>query len=153
MTTRRELQDAVMAAGRASTTAGVLLHTAVAERVGLNSTDTRALDLLLREGPMTAGELATHTGLASASVTALIDRLEQRGFAHRDRDPHDRRRVVVRPDPDGPMQLMAHLEPFLTGLVERLQTYDDKELAAIARYMHEAAELARAEAIRLSALP
>lgn len=72
-----------------------MLHGTVADRVGLSTSDLKALDLLQRRGPLTAGDLATHTGLATGSVTSLIDRLEQRRFVRRARDPADRRRVVV----------------------------------------------------------
>jgi DNA-binding MarR family transcriptional regulator len=65
---------------------------AVADALGINRTDMRCTDILEREGAVTAGYLAEATGLTTGTV---IDRLEQRGFARRVRDPHDRRRVLV----------------------------------------------------------
>jgi DNA-binding MarR family transcriptional regulator len=55
----------------------------------------RCLDVLEREGPVTAGYLAEVTGLTTGSITTVIDRLERHGFARRVRDPADRRRVLV----------------------------------------------------------
>src|SRR5262249_13000681 len=78
-----ELIEELMAAGRAMSTATVMFHAAVAENVGLSSTEDKAVELLDRFGPLTAGELVEHSGLTSASVTALIDRLERKGFAKR----------------------------------------------------------------------
>jgi DNA-binding transcriptional ArsR family regulator len=45
---------------------------------------------------MTAGELARATGLTTVSITGVADRLEEAGFVRRERDPRDRRRVVIR---------------------------------------------------------
>ncbi|MEZ4240666.1 MAG: MarR family transcriptional regulator [Myxococcota bacterium] len=150
MPTRRDtLLDDVMRAGRESTTAGVLLHTVVAQQIGLNATDTRSLDLLLRLGPMSAGDLSAHTGLTTASVTTLVDRLERRGLVRRERDPADRRRVVVRAEPEAATVFAERLTPFLVRLTELLADYDDDALAAIARYLRDAAGLAREEAARI----
>lgn len=140
-----------MDAGRESTTAGVLLHTVIAQQIGLNATDTRALDLLARRGPMTAGELSTHTGLTSASVTSLVDRLERRELVKRQRDPADRRRVVVQALPEAGSAYAHLLMPFLGRIAQALEGYSDEELAGIARYLREAAVVAREAAVQVGA--
>jgi DNA-binding MarR family transcriptional regulator len=66
-----------------------------AQRLGVNRTDLNCLDIIQRIGPLTAGELATETGLTTGAVTAVIDRLEGAGYARRLRDDEDRRRVIV----------------------------------------------------------
>jgi DNA-binding MarR family transcriptional regulator len=63
--------------------------------LGINRTDGRCLDVIDREGPITAGTLAERSGLTTAAVTAVLDRLERVGYARRVRDPGDRRRVLV----------------------------------------------------------
>jgi len=97
---RAELLAQLETAGRAQSAATVMFHTAVAARQGLSATEEKALDLLERHGPLTAGELARHSGLAPASVTGLINRLERKGFARRVRNPNDRRSVLVEIDRD-----------------------------------------------------
>lgn len=92
---RDEVIERLETAGREHSTATVLFHSALADRFGLNATDSKTMDLIARLGPLTAGQIAQHTGLASASVTALIDRLEEKGFVRRVRDVADRRRVIV----------------------------------------------------------
>jgi DNA-binding MarR family transcriptional regulator len=62
--------------------------------LGLNPADLRSLDWL-SEGPMTASRLAEATGLSAAATTAMIDRLERKGFVVRRRDAGDRRQVLV----------------------------------------------------------
>lgn len=74
-----------------------MLHSAIAQRFELTATNLKALGFLGRLGALT-GEIAQHTGLATASVTSLIDRLEKRGFVHRVRDQKDRRKVFVEID-------------------------------------------------------
>src|SRR5580692_9536056 len=94
---RSQLIAALSDAGRESSTATVLLHTAITDRIGLSASDTKTLDVLLRQGPCTAGELARHTGLTTPSVTSLIDRLEAKRLVRRVADAADRRRVIVKP--------------------------------------------------------
>src|SRR5262249_9937903 len=78
--------------------ATIMFHQAVADRLGMNVTDHKCADILERNGPMTAGELAERTGLTSGAITGVIDRLEQAGFARRAKDPGDRRRVIIEPN-------------------------------------------------------
>ena len=74
----------------------VLYQDAVARWAGLNSTDLQCVGLLTLNGPATPGELAEWSGLtAGGAITTVIDRLEKAGVVTRDRDPNDRRRVIV----------------------------------------------------------
>jgi DNA-binding MarR family transcriptional regulator len=58
----------------------VFFHSVISEQIGMGPTDEKTM-LILSGGPLTAGEIAKHTGLTTASVTSLIDRLEAKGFA------------------------------------------------------------------------
>src|SRR5918911_3101914 len=49
----------------------------------------------LSEGPRRITELAELEGLAQPTVTLLVGRLEERGWVKRQRDPDDRRAVLV----------------------------------------------------------
>jgi DNA-binding MarR family transcriptional regulator len=95
---RAALLENLAEAGRRHSDATVMLHSAIAQRFELTATDLKALGFLDRLGALTAGEIAQHTGLATASVTSLIDRLEKRGFVRRVRDQKDRRKVFVEID-------------------------------------------------------
>lgn len=80
-----------------------------AERLGINLTDLRCLDIVEQHGGgrpapeatgdeplgITAGELAEEAHLTTGAVTAVLDRLERAGYARRVRDPADRRRVRI----------------------------------------------------------
>ncbi len=80
---------------RAAHSAVDQMDDAAARALGVNRTDGRCLDIIDREGPVAAGRLAEASGLTTAAVTAVIDRLERAGYARRVADPHDRRRVLV----------------------------------------------------------
>ena len=80
---------------RAAQSATDRFDQAVADSLGLNRTDMRCVDILDREGRLTAGQLADHVGLTTGAVTTLVDRLERAGLARRVRDSEDRRRVYV----------------------------------------------------------
>jgi DNA-binding MarR family transcriptional regulator len=66
-----------------------------AERLGVNPTDHRCLDILDQRGPLTASALADALGLSRTATTAVIDRLEARRYVRRRRNRADRRQVLV----------------------------------------------------------
>jgi DNA-binding MarR family transcriptional regulator len=85
---------------------------AVGRALGLNPADLRCLDWLA-DGPKSAGELASGTGLSSAATTTLIDRLERKGFVARVRDPNDRRRVLAEMTPAGQERVGRYYGPLV----------------------------------------
>jgi DNA-binding MarR family transcriptional regulator len=66
-----------------------------AAKLGVSVTDLNCLNIVESRQGLTAGELATESGLTTGAVTAVIDRLERAGFARRVRDERDRRKVKV----------------------------------------------------------
>ncbi|MFE3441747.1 MarR family winged helix-turn-helix transcriptional regulator [Nocardia sp. NPDC059180] len=62
---------------------------------GVAVTDIVALGHLFVQGPQSPTELAARLHVTTASVTELVDRLEQRGWTSRGPHPHDRRRILV----------------------------------------------------------
>ncbi len=64
--------------------------------LGLGLSDFGILEVLLHKGPLNVQELGAKVMLTSGSMTAALDRLEQRGLITRDEDENDRRVRVVR---------------------------------------------------------
>jgi DNA-binding transcriptional ArsR family regulator len=95
---RAQLAIAFIAAVRKTGSLFHLMSQAAADKIGVNTTDLNCLNILSFGGQMTAGELARATGLTTASITGVVDRLEQAGFVRRERDARDRRRVVIHLD-------------------------------------------------------
>jgi DNA-binding MarR family transcriptional regulator len=142
---RAETLERLARVGREHSDATVLFHATIAALMNLHPTDYKVLGILERVGPMSAGEIARASGLATASVTDLIDRLEEKGFARRVRDDRDRRRVVVEPVGDraaAAAKLFASTRRSLAQLFER---YTERELAVIADFLARNAERLRKE--------
>jgi DNA-binding MarR family transcriptional regulator len=92
---KRKVFQELISEVRMSQNATARFDQAVAEALGVNRTDMRCIDVLDREGPVTAGRLAEVTGLSTGAITTVIDRLERAGLARRLLDSRDRRRVLV----------------------------------------------------------
>ncbi|MBB6174927.1 DNA-binding MarR family transcriptional regulator [Nocardiopsis mwathae] len=93
---------------RVGASLAVRFHAALAAHAGVNITDVTCLGALDKNGPMTPGELADHTGLSrGGAITAVVDRLERAGFVQRRRDSRDRRKVIVELLRDGAYARLA----------------------------------------------
>ncbi|MER5422690.1 MarR family winged helix-turn-helix transcriptional regulator [Streptosporangium roseum] len=141
---RERLLAALVEAGREHSNTAVMFHTAVSARMGLGMTEEKTLDLLQRLGPLAAGEIAEHSGLAPASVSGLIDRLERKGFVRRIRDTEDRRRVIVEIRYDSIAGFGALFEDLVRGLEGLYATYTDEQLELILDFLRRSAEVQRA---------
>lgn len=156
MSTRRKRQallDALKSAGRDHSDATVLFHHTISRRLGLEGSDGKTMSLLERDGPMSAGEIARRTGLASASVTNLIDRLEQKGFVRRTRDPRDRRTIIVEPTEEGVAAFVPFFASTRAGVTRMWAHYSDDELAVILDFLTRNAERLREETEKLTGTP
>jgi DNA-binding MarR family transcriptional regulator len=143
---RRELLVAFIEATRRAGSLMQLMSQAAAERIGINATDLNCLNILSFSGAMTAGQLAQATGLSTASITGVVDRLEQAGYARRERDADDRRRVTVRLAVDAARRDVAPVfAPVLAAWRELAADYTDDELELIAEFQRKAASAMSAQ--------
>lgn len=130
---------------------GASYFRAVAARVGMNATDAQALDLLSATGPATAGRIADLMGVTTGAVTQMLDRLEQAGRIHRERDPEDGRRVIVGLAPGE--EALRDLGPIFADVSGRWNAiasgYDDAQLALLIAFLRQASAVTREEVIRL----
>jgi DNA-binding MarR family transcriptional regulator len=123
---------------------------AVGTRLGLNAAERHCLGQL-HGGPQSAGAIATATGLTPAAVTALIDRLEARGFLTRTRSLEDRRKVVIEAT-DVTRELSARYYGAIAKEGEKVMAaFSDAELATILRFTTSALDLQREQLARLKA--
>jgi DNA-binding MarR family transcriptional regulator len=120
---------------RKASAQGVLYSQLVARRLGISSTDLECLDVIALHGPVTAGELAAATGLTTGEVTGVIDRLERSGFALRERDEGDRRKVLVRALPTVERRITPLFEPMQRAMSAAIAGYGENELVLIIDFL------------------
>ncbi len=121
-----------------------LMGQAAADRIGLNATDLNCLNILSFSGQMTAGQLAKVTGLTTASITGVADRLEEAGYVRRERDPGDRRRVVIRLVLERAVSDVASVFlPMVRAWQAMAARYSDDELALIVEFYGQMEEVLR----------
>jgi DNA-binding MarR family transcriptional regulator len=152
-TDRTELINRVLEAGRHIGAAAVFFHTAAAAHFGLGPTDTKTLDLLQQQGPLTPKQIGEHTGMAPASVTGIIDRLERKGFVRRTPHPDDGRRLLIEFDPSAYHAMAPMFEGIAKSMTEMLEPYTNKQIAMIADVYIEAARRQMALALELANSP
>jgi DNA-binding MarR family transcriptional regulator len=127
-----------------------LVGQAAADRIGINATDLNCLNILSFRGQLTAGELARETGLTTASITGVVDRLEEAGYVRRERDTKDRRRVVVHLILDKALRDVAPLFlPMLREWQVLVTDYTDDELRLIVEFYGRMEQVFRDHVIRL----
>jgi DNA-binding MarR family transcriptional regulator len=107
----------------------------------VNATDGRCLDILENEGPLTAGRLAELSGLTTAAVTTVLDRLEKAGYARRVRDESDRRRVIVEVSPGLAARGEKIWGPLGKEARAQLERMSMEELAAATEFFRRSREL------------
>src|SRR5581483_8489810 len=150
---RKFLLQRLLDLGRLVSTRTVFLHQAIAQQAGLNATDTKCVDLILR-GPaegVTAGWLSERAGLTTGAITHILDRLERRQVIERVRDTEDRRRVFIRVH----METLEPMAPYYDAIGAAFgalsKHYSDEELEVICDYMERASEVSERELAKLRA--
>ena len=140
---------AVLREVRRMTAQSVLISQAVSERFGLTSSDLECLDLALLSGGATAGEFAKATGLTTGAITGVIDRLERAGYVRREKDPADRRKVVVRARPAMTRRIAPVYDSLQREMSALWSRYSDGELALILDFLTRSCDLAVREIAKL----
>jgi len=146
---RAHVLETLARVGRENSDATVLFHAAVASYLGLHPTDYKVLGIIEQRGALNAREISEHTGLAPASVTDLIDRLERKGYVQRAPDPHDRRCIRVTPAEQWLAAPRSLLESTRRSVARLFERYSDSELRVIADFLARNAERLRAETKKL----
>jgi len=111
------------------------LDEAASAKLGLSRTDFRCLDILSRGTSMTPGQLAQEVGLSTGATTALLDRLQRRGFVRRKHDRNDRRRVLVQPTKRSINEVWPIFEGLVAGVTQLMQQFSFDELETIRNFL------------------
>lgn len=117
---------------------------------GLTPSQMVVLQLVGRDGELTAGALAEAARLSQATVTALLDKLEDRGLVLRRRSPQDRRRVVVALTEAGLRTLVTTPDVLQNRFASRFEELESWEQAAMVAALERVAALLDADRIDAS---
>jgi DNA-binding MarR family transcriptional regulator len=118
----------------------------VGQALMVNSTDLAAMEHLMTEGSLTPSELSRRLDISTAATTLVVDRLVALKHVRRHPHPHDRRKVVVVPEPRSVTQAFAELMPVIGGVAALEATMPEAERAVVEAF------LARVVAIYADAL-
>ena len=97
----------------------------------INRTQRKVLIVIDRLPGVTMTQISQMTGLEKGSFTAVADKLIDLGLVQRERDPQDRRKVLLRPTPQGASitrQLIQNAESHLETKLSRLNESERKDL-------------------------
>lgn len=113
----------------------------IARVLGLNLTDYRALSALARSGPVTVGKLAEDLGATPATATAIVSRMEARGYMARHRNTEDRRQVQVSVTPAASRGILNLMRPLMTATNEHITALPANHQAVVVDFLDVAQHL------------
>jgi DNA-binding MarR family transcriptional regulator len=123
---------------RIISTQAVIQSQLIANKLNINPTDLESIEVLLREGKATAGRLAEYTGLTTGAITGVIDRLVHSGFAKREFEPTDRRKVLIVPNMEKINKEITPLyNSILNSAVELINNYSGSEQNIIIDFLNK----------------
>ena len=121
---------------------GIVAQHDMAQRLGLNVTDLTCLGFILEaEGAqeaLTAGDLAQRANVTTGAITGVINRLERAGYARRQSDPNDRRRVHVVADVTAAGRVFEVYEGNYRRIAELFADYSPQEIAVLSDWFTRA---------------
>lgn len=128
---RARLADSLIREMREFIAGAILNNQRIADRLGINYTDQQVLNLvdLLRDAK--PGDLARLTGLTTGGVTQSLDRLERSGYVRRERNPQDRRSVIIRTARERRSKILEQHQTANQIMAGIFSGYSEKELALI----------------------
>lgn len=148
---KHELVDKIVGGlARRHSTAVVLFHHAVAERLGLGPTDHKCLDLLRERGAMAGSDLGAITGLTSGAITGVVARLERAGYLRREPDTHDGRKQILHLARER-AHIQDVIDPLRKDVAVLLENFDTHQLTAIAEFLARTTDLVYRHAALLRA--
>jgi DNA-binding MarR family transcriptional regulator len=127
----RTVSDSVMIALRKIIQAIDTNSKKLVKRVGLTGPQLVILQEITRMGEVTAGEIAQAVSLSQATVTGILERMENRGLLARRRSDRDKRRIMVRITKNG-QQILEDAPPLMQeAFVERFSSLQEWEQTMI----------------------
>jgi DNA-binding MarR family transcriptional regulator len=140
---RRRLTTAIKESLRELSIQLSLLNHQVGTLADIRDVDLDCLDLINRRGPLSPTTLARRAGLHPATITGILDRLERGGWVARERDPSDRRAVVVRALRDRNAELFRLYSGMNASMDEICAGYAEGDLELLADFLRRTTNAGR----------
>ena len=141
---RRRAANAIKESMRELSIQLSLLNHQVGAHLELRDIDLSCLDTIARHGPLSPSALARSAGLHPATVTGILDRLERGGWVARERDPSDRRAVLVRALRDRSTEVFRLYAGMNASMDQILAGYTADELDVLASFLRRTTDAGRA---------
>jgi DNA-binding MarR family transcriptional regulator len=100
---------------------------------GLTLTQLSALTVIWREGPLTAGDLATKEQVRPPSITRVLTGLEALDLVERLENPRDGRQVLVQVTPLGSQRMSEFVRARERWLEQELAALPDEDLDLLSK--------------------
>ncbi|MDT8428854.1 MAG: MarR family transcriptional regulator [Pseudomonadales bacterium] len=117
----------------------------LSKQTGLTSSQLVMLKAIQAASRVTAGQLASRISLSQATVTTLLDRLEQRGLVLRQRNGDDRRKVHVVLTRAGEQTLAEAPQPLQETFVRQFRELPDWEQSMVLSSLQKVAHMMDAD--------
>lgn len=131
----------VARAGRRLDMALAEMHLSISGSLSMTAAELLAIAHLGMEGDLGPTDLSQRLHLHTGAITALLDRLSERGYVVRRPHPSDRRKVIVHLTKKGSGAVMEHLSPMVDEVIELVRRLPEEDRGTIGRFLDEFAEL------------
>lgn len=122
------------------------LHSRHLEKtVGLTAPQLLLLQILRQKNEVTIGALAREMNLSQATVTTVMDRLEERKLARRTRSDTDKRKVFAALTPEGDQLLINAPTLLQQHFIRQFQDLQEWEQAMILSALQRVAQMMDAQ--------
>lgn len=121
-------------------------HGELAGEMGMGTGETLVLARLAMDERQGPSELARGLHVTSGAMTALLDRLVERGHLMREPHPSDRRRVALRLTASAHEAAREHVRPMAAEITALAGRLSPDERATVGRFVDELAAIVRRRA-------
>jgi DNA-binding MarR family transcriptional regulator len=122
------------------------IHSHLLQRdFGVTGPQLSTLRMVHRLQPVSTGALARAAYIGYATLTGILDRLEERGFVTRTRDPADRRTVILKMTPAGEKLLASAPSLLQNRLHDELKRMPEAESSVLLKALTQVATLMESE--------
>lgn len=122
----------------------------LSKEAGLTAPQLLVMQAILSQEEMTMGQIAQSVSLSQATITSILDRLENRGLVERYRGKEDKRRVYAHVTAEGKALLEKAPTPLQVEFAERFNQLQNWEQTQILSSLQRVAAMMKAEDIDAS---